>query len=135
MPSPRRKTAIWIALSLVVLLLALIGPVVWRWMSWQRDYGEAERLVETIRLMVPALRDFEKEFGRGPVDLAELTSFDRELNLSALTPYQFTLNQKGEQRFFVRVNERFSFGIDDRFNFSWVGAVAVGQAATDAPDE
>lgn len=117
--------AIWIVLA--IAFIVLVGRPVWRMLSWREDYGEAEPLVQTIWPMAQSMKAYEEKFGRGPVSLDDLVAFDPELSVSDLTPYDVTLNPEGRQRFFVRVNRRFAFEIDDRFQPSWAEFTGVLQ--------
>lgn len=117
------KTAVWVVLALT--LVVIVGRPVVRMLSWQEDYGEAESLVETIWPMSQSMKAYEEKFGRGPATLEDLASFDPDLNLSALAPYGVTLSPEGRQRLVVRVNRRFAFEIDDRFQPSWAEFTTV----------
>jgi hypothetical protein len=119
------KTAIWVVLA-IALVIALARPV-WRMLSWREDYGEAEPLVQTIWPMAQSMKAYEEKFGRGPASLEDLASFAPELSVSALTPYDVTLSPEGRQRLFVRVNRKFAFEIDDRFQPSWAEFTGVLQ--------
>ncbi len=117
------KTAIWVVLALSLVLI--VGRPVARMLSWQEEYGEAESLVQTIWPMSQSMNAYEERFGRSPETLEDLASFDPDLNLSALAPYDVRLSPEGRQRLFVRVNRRFAFEIDDRFQPSWAEFTAV----------
>lgn len=111
------KNAIWITLA--VALTVVVGRYVWKTLSWQEDYGEAEPLVQTIWPMAQSMSAYEEKWGPGPASLEDLESFDPELNVSALKPYDVTMNPEGRPRLFVRVNQRFAFEINNRFQPSW----------------
>ncbi|MBX7206792.1 MAG: hypothetical protein K1X78_00655 [Verrucomicrobiaceae bacterium] len=120
------KKTIWVVLA--IALVIVLGRPVWTMLSWREDYGEAEPLVQTIWPMAQSMKAYEEKFGRGPASLEDLASFDPELRVSALTPYDVTLSPEGRQRLFVRVNRRFAFEIDDRFQPSWAEYTGVVQS-------
>ena len=89
------KTAIWVVLALSLVLI--VGRPVARMLSWQEEYGEAESLVQTIWPMSQSMNAYEERFGRSPETLEDLASFDPDLNLSALAPYDVRLSPEGRQ--------------------------------------
>ena len=119
------KKAVWVVLA--IALVIILGRPVWRMLSWREDYGEAETLVQTIWPMAQSMKAYEEKFGRGPASLEDLASFDPGLSVSDLTPYEVTVNPEGRQRLFIRVNRRFAFEIDDRFQPSWAEFAEVLQ--------
>jgi hypothetical protein len=119
------KNAVWCVVPMVLIMI--VGLRVLRILSWQEDYGEAEPLVQTIWPMAQSLKAYEEKFGCGPASLGDLVSFDPELNVSALAAYEVTLSPHGKQRLYVRVNRRFAFEIDDRFEPSWAEPTGVLQ--------
>jgi hypothetical protein len=109
-----------------VLLLLLLGVVVVlvarpvsRMFTWQRDYGQAEPLVQTIWPMAAEMQRFSGEHGRSPASLDELAAFSPSFDFAAVRRFPHEFHSTGDRRFFLRVNSRFAFVIDERFNPSW----------------
>jgi hypothetical protein len=104
----------------LVILAGIAVEGGWRALSRTKDYSEAEPLIQTIWPMRAVLHDFGKQYGRGPASLGEFRSFAPDFDASPLAPYELTFAPLGKQRFFVQVNRRFAFQIDDQNIPSWV---------------
>ena len=108
----------------VLLLVAVfLGIVAWLALSpslaWRRDYGEAEPLVEVIWPMASEMKRFSDERGQPPNSLDEIARFAPDHDFSALRRYPHEFNTTGPRRFFLRVNSRFAFVIDEQFTPGW----------------
>lgn len=108
------------ALLLVGVLFASVAWVpVTRWFAWRRDYGQAEPLVQTVWPMAQQMKRFLDERGRPPKSLDELARFSPDHSFSSLRAYPHEFSSSGPRRFFLRVNNRFAFAIDEQFTPTW----------------
>ena len=119
----------------VLLLVAVVfGIVAWLVVSpfwaWRRDYGEAEPLVEVIWPMAGEMKRFSEERGQPPNSLDEIARFSPDHDFSALRRYPHEFSTTGSRRFFLRVNSRFAFIIDEQFMPGWFQPTNVGAAPT-----
>lgn len=120
-----------VALLLVALVFGVVvWLVVWPYWAWRRDYGEAEPLVQVIWPMAGEMRRFSDERGEPPNNLEEIARFASYLDLSALRYYPHEFSTTGSRRFFLRVNSRFAFVIDEQFKPDWFQPTNVGAAPT-----
>lgn len=113
----KRKTAAILLAGGLVALFAWV-PVT-RSLAWRRDYVKAESLVQTIWPMAREMQRFSEERGRPPDGLDELAAFLPDDDLKPLRDYPSEFHLIGPRRFFLRVNSRFAFVIDDQFTPSW----------------
>ena len=109
----------FLAVSIFGGLAILIGPPAYRQVAWIHAYGEAEPLVEVIWPMAYEMKRFSEEHGRPPGGLEEITRYAPGGNFSRLNAYPHEFTPNGPRRFFLRVNSRFAFVIDDQFTPAW----------------
>ena len=119
------------ALLLIAVVFGVVAwLVVWPYWAWRRDYGEAEPLVEVIWPMAREMQRFSDERGEPPSSLDDMARFSPDRDLSALRHYPHEFSTIGSRRFFLRVNSRFAFVIDEQFTPGWFQPTNVGAAPT-----
>jgi hypothetical protein len=119
--SPRKKRLL--TASLLVALALVFASALMSFIDWTRrirDYSQAEPLVQTIWPMANEMKRFHDDHGRSPNSLDEIDSYSSAYDFSALRVYSHEFAPTSSRRFFLRVNRRFAFAIDDRFIPSWV---------------
>jgi len=124
----KRIRALLLLFGFVVLLLAWVAGS--RSSAWRRDYAQAESLVEIIWPMAFEMKRFSDERGRPPNSLDELAAFSPDHNFSSLRHYPHDFHTIGQRLFFLRVNRRFAFVVDEQFKPGWHQPTGVLQAAT-----
>lgn len=106
-----------------ILLGGLLAAASWepvtQWFAWRHDYGEAEPLVQSVWPMAQEIRRFVDEYGRPPTSFDELARFSPDHDFSPLRTYPHEFSSSGPRWFFLRVNSRFSFVIDEGFSPHW----------------
>ncbi len=109
--------------GVLLLVDVFFGLVAWLavspWLAWRHDYGEAEPLVEVIWPMASEMKRFSDERGQPPNSLDEIARFAPDHDFSALHRYRHEFSTTGPRRFFLRVNSRFAFVIDEQFTPAW----------------
>ena len=109
--------------SAILLLVVVVVIVTWvpvtRSLAWRRDYGQAEPLVQTVWPMADEMKRFSEERGRLPNSLDELAAFSPDHDFTSLHSYPHEYRTTGPRRFFLRVNSRFAFVIDEHFTPTW----------------
>ncbi|MES2568904.1 MAG: hypothetical protein V4710_02485 [Verrucomicrobiota bacterium] len=99
--------------------MSVVWVPVTRWFAWRHAYGQAEPLVQTVWPMAHEMKRFLDERGRPPNSLDELARFSPDLDFSSLHAYPHEFSSSGAKRFFLRVNNRFAFAIDEQFTPAW----------------
>ena len=115
------------------LLTAAVGVPGSRALGGRRDYGQAEPLVQSIWPMAEEMQRFSQQHGRPPASLDEIARFSPDHDVSALRAFPHEFSSTGPRRFFLRVNRRFAFTIDEGFKPSWSQPAAVLAAPTTPP--
>ena len=87
--------------------------------AWRCDYREAEALVGTIWPMASEMQRFYEERAKSPESLDELALFTPSSDRAAVRRFPHEFHSTGPRRFFLRVNSRFAFVIDEHFTPSW----------------
>lgn len=108
-----------IILGVVLVLVGLVAWPVWSWYAWTRDYGEAEPLEPVVWAMAGEMRLFDREHGRSPASLEEISRYSTEHDFSRLRGYSHEFTPTGSRRFSLRVNGRFAFDIDGDLVPNW----------------
>jgi hypothetical protein len=113
----KRRTSAVLLLVVVIVIVAWV-PVT-RSLAWRRDYGQAEPLVQTVWPMAYEMKRFSEERGRPPNSLDELAAFSPDRDFTSFRSYPHEYHTMGPRRFFLRVNSRFAFVIDEHFTPTW----------------
>jgi hypothetical protein len=99
----------------------LFIPRVLSFLSWSRDYQQAEPLFEmVIWPLAEEMKRFAKEHGRSPASLEEMIRYAPGEKFSELSAYRHEFTPTGPQRFYLHVNSRFQFVIHDHFTPTWI---------------
>ena len=112
-----------IALFLVLILLSGV-TIIPHHLS--RDYREAEPLVQLIWPLARELERYFDVYGTNPNGLEGLSAFAQQNELSdvsdfsPLAKYDHYFSGSGERRFFLRVNDRYSFEVNADFSPGWI---------------
>lgn len=118
----------------VLLVAALVVIGAWvpvsRLEGWRRDYGQAEPLVEIVWPLAYEMKRFSEQRDRAPNSLDEISGFSPEYDFSMLRSYPHEFSATGPRRFFLRVNSRFAFVIDEHYSPHWVFPPSVWSAPT-----
>ena len=99
-----------------IIVVSLVAP---RFFSESREYGEAEPLVQVIWPMADEMKRFAEERGHPPKSLDEIAGFSPDHDFSALRGYPHEFSTSGPRRFFLRVNKRIAFIVDENYNPAW----------------
>lgn len=118
----------------LLLVLILFISIAFAGHYFSRDYREAESLVQLIWPLAREMKNYVSEQGELPSSIEELTRFSRrdgsldEYDFSFLSNYDHHFPASGERLFFLRVNDRYAFAVDDHYRPSWVLSRDAGQA-------
>jgi len=98
--------------------MMLVYPA-YRLYDFRKYYGEAEPLVELVWPLAIKSLEFENSNGRRPYDLKEIDLFSKAHDFSALEKYNSEFYKDGDVYFRMRVNDRYSFVIDQKYIPRW----------------
>lgn len=117
----KKKTVFVILLvSLVAIFFIGIGSLLLsKLVTSSHEYGEAEPLVQVIWPMADEMKRFAEVRGHPPKSLDEIAGFSRDHDFSALRGYPHEFSTSGPRRFFLRVNKRCAFIVDENYNPAW----------------
>ena len=113
------KTAIKILCICIGVMAILLSYPAYRLYDFRKYYGEAEPLVELVWPLAIESSEFSNIHARRPHDLKEIDLFATSHDFSALEKYHPEFNKDGEVYFRMRVNERYSFVIDQNYTPKW----------------
>lgn len=128
------------AIAILIVIVIYLGFGFWTHHN-SRDYREAEPLVQLVWPLAYEMKRFVETEGRDPVSLDEMTKFTNQedslkrRDFSLLSKYEHSFSPSGERRFFLRVNDRYSFEIDSDYAPDWVHAVGAEQASAGQPEK
>lgn len=113
------KTRTKVGLLLVAVFLLVASYRVSQLFAFRRDFREAELMAEVIWPVAREMKRFANERGRPPNSLDEIAAFAPDHDVAALRRYQYEFSTTGTQRFFLRVNSRYAFAIDEHYTPNW----------------
>lgn len=106
-------------LGVSLLVSTLLTGVLWKptanlFASW-RAYRQAEPVTQYVWHLAGAMRRFSEVHQRSPENLDEVALFEPYEDFSTLRPFPHQFYASGPTRFYLRVNARYHFIIDEAF--------------------